>query len=91
MTLFAIMASNDWSLADGLIAVAGTRWSALFFVLFYIVTNLICLNLVVGVLIDAFVEHWREKQHPAENFERWLQTSAAAHENDATRLSRQAM
>jgi len=53
VTLFCLMVVNNWSiLADGFMKVTGD-WAGLFFVGFFIVTNLVSLNILMALIIDC--------------------------------------
>merc|ERR1740120_325286 len=51
MTLFCLMVVNNWFIiADGFLRASGSKWSCLFFVL----VNLVLLNILVALIIDCF-------------------------------------
>jgi len=55
MTLFALMVVNNWYIiAEAFYRVTGTRWSAVFFVSFFVVVNLIVLNILVTLILECF-------------------------------------
>jgi len=56
MTLFVVMVVNNWYIiADGFNRAAGTKFACLFFVVFFIVTNLIVLNIFVAFILECFL------------------------------------
>jgi len=67
VTLFAVLVVNNWQvLVEGYVAVAGVN-ARLFFIAFYCLGTLICVNLAVAFVIDAFsVEFDKTKKHQQE-------------------------
>merc|ERR1719296_631405 len=66
MTLFCLMVVNNWFIiADGFLRVSGTRWSCVFFVSFFVLVNLVLLNILVALILDCFTT-LEEEQEPAE-------------------------
>ena len=71
--LFNLLLVNNWpEEADGIVAVSGTKLSRFFFILFYICGVIIVNNVVVGFVIDTFMNEFEKaKSTPT----RVLQTS----------------
>jgi two pore calcium channel protein len=54
VTLFVLMVVNNWFvIAGGFIAASGTRWTAVFFVTFFVITNLVVLNILIAMVLDC--------------------------------------
>merc|ERR1719350_1117816 len=55
MTLFCLMVVNNWFIiADGFLRASGTKWSCLFFVGFFVLVNLVLLNILVALILECF-------------------------------------
>jgi hypothetical protein len=68
---------NNWFvIADGFAIAVGTKWARLFFIAFYAICVLICLNVVVAFALDAFHEN-------AETLNDAPQTATSAREDEA--------
>merc|ERR1719408_166984 len=49
-TLFAVMVINNWYvIAFGYVVSSGTMWALVFFILFFVVVNLIVLNILMAL------------------------------------------
>eukprot|EP00929_Paragymnodinium_shiwhaense_P066655 TRINITY_DN3345_c0_g1_i2.p1 TRINITY_DN3345_c0_g1~~TRINITY_DN3345_c0_g1_i2.p1 ORF type:complete len:805 (+),score=209.38 TRINITY_DN3345_c0_g1_i2:118-2532(+) len=55
VTLFVLMIVNNWFIiAHGFLLASGTKWSQVFFISFYVVVNLVVLNIVLALILDCF-------------------------------------
>lgn len=66
VTLFELLVVNNWFvLAEGFVLVTETKWARLYFVAFYVIGNIVLLNLVIAVTIDAFLgEYAKNHSNP---------------------------
>merc|ERR1712187_1039421 len=63
VTLFAFMMVNNWNvLAEGYIHVTHTKLTCIFFVSFFVFTNLIVLNILVALILDCSATLRNEQQ-----------------------------
>jgi len=54
VTLFCLMVVNNWYVvAQGYILTTGTMWTYVYFVIFFVVSNLVVLNILMALIIDA--------------------------------------
>jgi len=54
VTLFCLMIVNNWYvIAQGYILATGTMWTYVYFVIFFVVSNLVVLNILMALIIDA--------------------------------------
>lgn len=54
VTLFVLMVVNNWYvIADGYLRATGTQWAAVFFVAFFVTTNLVILNILIALILDC--------------------------------------
>jgi len=54
VTLFVLMIVNNWYiLCSGYMLAAGTSWASAYFVLFFLVCNLIVLNILIALVLDC--------------------------------------
>ena len=58
VTLFELLIVNNWFvISSGFEAVTPTWWARLYFISFWVVGVLICLNVVVAFAIDSFLSN----------------------------------
>uniref|UniRef100_A0A7S4Q837 Ion transport domain-containing protein n=2 Tax=Alexandrium monilatum TaxID=311494 RepID=A0A7S4Q837_9DINO len=70
VTLFVIMVVNNWFvITAAFIRAAGTRWAAAFFVSFYLLVNMIVLNILMALIIDCSATVQQELEQEAEEEE----------------------
>ena len=54
VTLFCLMVVNNWFIiANGLVQVTQTYLTIVFFVSFFIIANLVCLNMLIALILDG--------------------------------------
>merc|ERR1719502_2614607 len=54
VTLFALMIVNNWYITtSGFILATGSVWCSWYFILFFIVCNLVVLNILMALIIDV--------------------------------------
>jgi hypothetical protein len=55
VTLFVLMVVNNWFvIAEGFLLVTKTAWSQVFFVSFFVIVNLIVLNIFLALILECF-------------------------------------
>ncbi|XP_068561748.1 voltage-dependent T-type calcium channel subunit alpha-1I-like [Cebidichthys violaceus] len=54
VTLFQILTEEDWGVVLYNAMAATSPWAAIYFVAIIVIGNLICLNILVGIVIDGF-------------------------------------
>jgi len=55
MTLFVVMVVNNWYIiADGYYRVTGTKWACAYFVIFFVIANLIVLDILVAMILECY-------------------------------------
>ena len=58
VTCFELLLVNNWFIiCDGFVVATDTKWTRIFFVAFYAICVLICLNVVVAFALDAFQDN----------------------------------
>jgi hypothetical protein len=58
--LFSLMLVNNSAIITNAIVLAtGSRWSRLYFILFYYINVIIILNLVIATILDEFLTQWK--------------------------------
>lgn len=64
VTLFVLMVVNSWNtIADGMCAAVSSKWSVLFFMSWFVVVNLVLLNIFVALIIDCSAAISSEEEH----------------------------
>lgn len=54
VTLFSLMVVNNWYIISlGYILATGTRWAYVFFISFFVVVNLVVLNILMALVLDC--------------------------------------
>ncbi|XP_014675897.1 PREDICTED: two pore calcium channel protein 2-like [Priapulus caudatus] len=56
--LWDVMVTNNWQVILHAYAKATSGWSQLYFVSWYVVSVLICLNIFMALILEAFVMNW---------------------------------
>merc|ERR1712113_571424 len=55
VTLFVLMVVNNWMIiADGVLKGTGTAWSQMFFLSFFVMVNLVVLNILMALILDCY-------------------------------------
>jgi len=74
LTLFALMIVNNWYITtSGFMLATGSVWVAWYFILFFIVCNLVVLNILMALIIDvttAFSEEEAQEQKLSDQTKR---------------------
>ncbi|XP_028396943.1 two pore calcium channel protein 2-like [Dendronephthya gigantea] len=64
VVLWDAMVVNNWHIFLHAYTRYTTSWSQLFFVAWYLISVIICVNLFVALLLDVFIDRWQERQDP---------------------------
>jgi hypothetical protein len=55
VSLFVMMIMNDWTtLSEGYAAATGTLWAVAFYIGFFVICNLIVLNILIALILECF-------------------------------------
>jgi hypothetical protein len=55
MTLFELMVVNNWNIImEGYVAATGTEWTRLYFIVWFVVSVVVVMNVCAGFVIDAY-------------------------------------
>lgn len=61
--LFNLLVVNNWTtMADGILAVTGTKLSRYYFLGFHLLGVTVVCNLVIAFIIDSFLDEWNEAE-----------------------------
>ena len=62
VVLWDAMIVNNWHVFLHAYTRYTSSWSQLFFVAWYLISVVICVNLFVALLLDVFIDRWEERQ-----------------------------
>jgi len=63
VVMFELLVINNWpTTADAILIVSGTKWSRLYFAVFFFIGNIIVGNLVTSSVIESFVEIYESEK-----------------------------
>ncbi|XP_046844291.1 two pore channel protein 2-like [Xenia sp. Carnegie-2017] len=62
VVLWDAMVVNNWHVFLHAYMRYTNRWSQLYFVTWYLISVVICVNLFVALLLDVFIDRWEERQ-----------------------------
>lgn len=63
VVLWDVMVVNNWYIfLKGFMWMTGTAWAQLYFIAWWLVSVLICVNLFVALVLEAFVSRWEHVQ-----------------------------
>jgi len=70
IVLWDVMVVNNWYIfLDGYMWAANTAWTQLYFVAWWLVSVIICVNLFIALVLEAFVSRWEHVQrHEGSDF-----------------------
>ena len=70
IVLWDVMVVNNWYIfLDGYKWATGTAWAQVYFVAWWLVSVIICVNLFIALVLEAFVSRWEHVQrHEATDF-----------------------
>ncbi|CAE7869953.1 TPC1 [Symbiodinium microadriaticum] len=66
VTLFSIMMVNNWFVIAGACILVTTEYSAIFFICFFVIVNLIVLNILIALILESSQAVREELQEPIE-------------------------
>jgi len=66
VTLFSIMIVNNWFVIAGACILVTTAYSAIFFICFFVIVNLIVLNILIALILESSQAVREELQGPIE-------------------------
>lgn len=67
VVLWDAMIVNNWHIFLHAYTRYTSSWSQLFFVAWYLISVVICVNLFVALLLDVFIDRWQETQQQARD------------------------
>jgi len=63
IVLWDVMVVNNWYVfLDGYMWATGTAWAQLYFIAWWLVSVIICVNLFIALVLEAFVSRWEHVQ-----------------------------
>ena len=64
VVLWDIMVVNNWYVfLNGYLWMTGTAWAQLYFIAWWLVSVIVCVNLFVALVLEAFISRWERVQH----------------------------
>ena len=73
MTLIKVSTADDWTSIMLDVMRKKTEWAALFFIVFYILTSYLLINLFILVLIRQFENYYLNPENPVHSFNDYLE------------------
>jgi len=63
VVLWDVMVVNNWYVfLDGYMWMTGTAWAQLYFIAWWLVSVIVCVNLFIALVLEAFVSQWEHVQ-----------------------------
>lgn len=64
VVLWDVMVVNNWYIfLNGYLWMTGTAWAQLYFIAWWLVSVIVCVNLFVALVLEAFISRWERVQH----------------------------
>ena len=64
VVLWDVMVVNNWYIfLDGYMWMTGNAWAQLYFIAWWLVSVIVCVNLFIALVLEAFISRWERVQH----------------------------
>ena len=75
VVLWDVMVVNNWYIfLDGFMWMTGTAWTQLYFIAWWLVSVIVCVNLFIALVLEAFVSRWERVQRQVSAAELYSST-----------------